>query len=58
MTATKNPPADAFPRNPLPKRFCNLDRVLHALKARDLDGIVATTPNNIFYLSGFNAIQV
>ena len=57
MTASKkNPSADAFPRNPLPKRFCNLDRVLHALKARDLDGIVATTPNNVFYLSGFNAI--
>ncbi len=57
MTASqKNPAADAFPRIPLPKRFCNLDRVLHALKARDLDGIVATTPNNVFYLSGFNAI--
>ena len=32
----------AFPRKPLPKRFCNLDRVLHALEARGLDGIVAT----------------
>src|SRR6187431_1672520 len=46
----------AFPRKPLPKRFCNIDRLLHALKARGLDGIVATVPNNVFYLTGFNAI--
>jgi Xaa-Pro aminopeptidase len=48
--------AKAFERKPLPKKFCNLDRVLHALKARNLDGIVATTPQNVFYLTGFNAI--
>ena len=46
----------AFPRKPLPKRFCNLDRLLQALKARGLDGIVATVPNNVFYLTGFNGI--
>ena len=45
-----------FPRRPLPKRFCNLDRVLYALEARGLDGIVATVPTNVFYLSGFNGI--
>jgi Xaa-Pro aminopeptidase len=28
----------------------------HALEARGLDGIVATSPNNVFYLSGFNGI--
>jgi Xaa-Pro aminopeptidase len=50
------PSAAAFPRKPLPKRLCNLDRVLHALKARGLDGIVATLPNNVFYLSSFNGI--
>src|SRR4051794_38955445 len=48
--------AAAFARKPLPKRFCNLDRLLQALKARGLDGIVATVPNNVFYLTGFNAI--
>ena len=48
--------SQAFPRKPLPKRFCNLDRVLHALEVRGLDGIVATLPNNVFYLSGFNGI--
>ena len=48
--------SDVFARNPLPKRFCNLDRVLHALEARGLDGIVATLPTNVFYLSGFNGI--
>jgi hypothetical protein len=30
-----------FPRKPLLKRFGNLDRVLHALEARGLDGIEA-----------------
>jgi Xaa-Pro aminopeptidase len=47
---------DAFARVPLPKRFCNLDRLIHAMTARGLDGIVATTPWNVFYLTGFNAI--
>ena len=50
------PGAAAFPRMPLPKRFCNLDRLFQALKSRGLDGIVATLPNNVFYLTGFNAI--
>ena len=40
----------------LPDRFCNLDRLFHAMEARGLDGIVATTPQNVFYLTGFNAI--
>ncbi len=53
---TKLKATEAFERKPLPKRFCNLDRVLHALAARGLDGIVATLPNNVFYLSGFNSI--
>ncbi len=44
------------PREPLPRRFCDLDRLLHAMAARKLDGIVATTPQNVFYLTGFNAI--
>jgi Xaa-Pro dipeptidase len=55
MTASI-PPAAAFQRTPLPKRFCNLDRLLQALKARGLDSIVATLPNNVFYLTGFNGI--
>ena len=56
MTASLASRAAAFPRKPLPKRFCNLDRLLQALKARGLDGIVATLPNNVFYLTGFNGI--
>jgi len=48
--------SQVFARKPLPKRFCNLDRVLYALEARGLDGIVATTPNNVYYLSGFNGV--
>ena len=51
-----SPPAEAFAGAPLPKRFCNFDRLLHAMKVRGLDGIVATTPWNVFYLTGFHAI--
>src|SRR6516225_5364033 len=56
MNTARSATADAFARAPLPKRFCNLDRLLHAMKARGLDGIVATTPWNVFYLAAFNAI--
>ena len=45
-----------FDRNPLPEQFCNIGRLWEALEARGLDGIVATTPLNVFYLSGFNGI--
>jgi Xaa-Pro aminopeptidase len=48
--------AAKFVRTPLPKRFCNLDRLLHALKMRRIDGVVVSSPYNIFYLTGFNAI--
>jgi Xaa-Pro aminopeptidase len=48
--------AEAFERTPMPRRIANLDRLLHALEVRGLDGIVATTPNNVFYLSSFNGI--
>lgn len=47
---------DRFARKPLPERFCNLDRLLAAMRARGLDGLVLSTPLNVFYLSGFNAI--
>jgi Xaa-Pro aminopeptidase len=43
-------------KKPLPERFCNLDRLLAGMAARGLDGIVASTPLNVFYLSGFNGI--
>jgi Xaa-Pro aminopeptidase len=49
MTAT------TFARAPLP-RLCNLDRLLHAMAARGLDGIVATLPLNVFYLTSFNGV--
>src|SRR6266496_3072693 len=56
MDAPPSPSAGKFARAPLPKRFCNVDRLLHAMKARGLDGIVATAPWNVFYLTGFNGI--
>jgi Xaa-Pro aminopeptidase len=46
----------APPAVPVAKRFCNLERLLHAMTARGLEGIVATTAQNVFYLTGFNAI--
>jgi Xaa-Pro aminopeptidase len=45
-----------FARKPLPERFCNLERLLAAMSARGLDGIVVSSPLNVFYLSGFNGI--
>jgi len=45
-----------FARKPLPERFCNLERLLAGMAARGLDGVVISTPLNVFYLSGFNGI--
>ncbi len=53
--ATETHAAD-FARSALPPRFCNLERLLHSLKARDLDGVVATTANNLYYLTAFNGV--
>jgi Xaa-Pro dipeptidase len=46
----------SFPRAALPERFCNLDRLLASMRARKLDGVVVSTPLNVFYLSGFNGM--
>ncbi|MCB1738880.1 MAG: M24 family metallopeptidase [Gammaproteobacteria bacterium] len=48
--------ASVPPCEPLPRQLCNLDRLLHAMEKRGLDAIVATSANNVFYLSGFNGI--
>jgi Xaa-Pro aminopeptidase len=45
-----------FARKPLPERFCNFERLLAGMTARGLDGLVLSTPLNVFYLSGFNGI--
>jgi len=47
---------NSFARKPLPLRFCNLERLLAAMSAQGLDGIVLSSPLNVFYLSGFNGI--
>ena len=47
---------EGFERSALPERLCNLDRLLHALDARGLDGIVVTQPLNVFYMAGFNGV--
>jgi Xaa-Pro dipeptidase len=57
MTAIPESPAQSrFLRTPLPPCLCNLDRLLHAMAARDLDGIVASLPYNVFYLTSFNGV--
>ena len=56
MARTLDASGAPFTREPLPRRFCNLDRLLHALDARGLDGIVATSPYNVYYLTGFNGV--
>jgi Xaa-Pro aminopeptidase len=56
MATTANNGAGEFARIALPKQFCNLDRLQFALERRGLDGIVATLPYNVFYLSGFNGV--
>jgi|GEM_PF-1398256 Xaa-Pro aminopeptidase len=43
-------------RGPLPSQLCNIERLRHAMSARNLDGIVATTDLNVFYLSSFSSI--
>lgn len=43
-------------RQPMPAKFCNLDRLLFSLRERNLDGIVVNSAQNIFYLSGFSGI--
>jgi Xaa-Pro aminopeptidase len=55
MTAMPESPPSRFVRAPLP-RLCNLDRLLHAMAARRLDGIVASLPYNVFYLTSFNGV--
>ncbi|MCH9671047.1 MAG: M24 family metallopeptidase [Gammaproteobacteria bacterium] len=40
----------------MPARFCNFERLLERMEANGLDGLVASTSNNVFYLSGFNAL--
>ncbi|MGI9499740.1 MAG: M24 family metallopeptidase [Geminicoccaceae bacterium] len=45
-----------FTRHALPPQFCNYDRLLHALRARNLDGIVATSALNVYYLTSFNGV--
>ena len=45
-----------FPRELLPERFCNFDRLLEMLELWNLDGLVLSSEKNVFYLSGFNPI--
>ncbi len=37
------------------ERLCNLDRLVHLMNRRGVDAVIAASPNNVFWLSGFNA---
>ena len=55
MTTTANAKrGPEFGRQRLRERLCNLDRLLADMEARELDGLVVTTPLNVFYLTSFN----
>ena len=43
-----------FQQKAVPERLCNYGRLLETMEARGLDGIVATSRYNVFYLSGFH----
>lgn len=47
---------DSHKRKPMPRQFCNLDRLLFSLNERNLDGIIVGSAQNIYYLSGFSGI--
>ncbi len=36
------------------ERFCNLDRLLQLMDSRGVDAVLAASPNNAYWLSGFN----
>ncbi|MEQ9643635.1 MAG: M24 family metallopeptidase [Alphaproteobacteria bacterium] len=56
MSATTSSGGPRFARTALPPCLANLDRLWHAMEARGLDGIVASSALNIFYLTSFNGI--
>ena len=56
MTTTNAKHGPEFARQRLPERLCNLDRLLADMEARELDGLVVTTPLNVFWLTSFNGI--
>ena len=45
-----------YPPKVLPKQLCNIERLVDALKMRNLDGVVVNSPYNMYYLSGFNGV--
>ena len=55
-TTAKAKHGPEFGRQRLPERFCNLDRLLADMEARELDGLVVTTPLNVFWLTSFNGV--
>lgn len=45
------------PYKPLPKQFCNYQRLLDTLEAREIDGVVVQYTQNVFYLSGYMGVS-
>ena len=36
------------------EKFCNLDRLLRLMDSRGVDAVLVASPNNVYWLSGFN----
>ena len=49
--------ASPFKLAPLPKQFCNLDRLLRMMNTLRVDGLVSSYSPNVFYLTGFYGSQ-
>jgi len=43
-------------RTPMPRMFCNLDRLFYAMEQRNIDGMMISSALNVFYLSGFSGV--
>ena len=43
-----------FGRTPLPRRFCNFERLMETMRKRELDALLIYTRTNVFYLSGYS----
>jgi Xaa-Pro dipeptidase len=48
-----SPAAAQFGQKPRPARLCNLERLLDAMEARGLDGLLSYYSRNVMYLSGY-----
>lgn len=54
MVTSINPFQREFVNEPAPEKLCNTDRLVEAMTARDIDGVVVTTQTNGYYVSSLS----